>query len=940
MITKLTPTILSLTVLAVAVNASVAADAAEPSKGEKLFALKVKLLFAEKCIACHGDDPDEIAGGFDMRSREALLKGGEGFEDEVVISGKGEQSFLYVVTTRSEEGYEMPPKEAERLTQEQQWWIRDWINGGAPWPDEKRVSEIYDQYAEGITWPTSGGLSDDWTKRKYKPEDLWAWKPLRKAESGNGKAENGSGVIDELVGARLEEAGVQAAPRADRRTLFRRATFDLLGLPPKPADVETFVKDERADDVVFGELIDRLLANKHYGEQWGRHWLDVVRYADSSGFANDWERPNAWRYRDYVIRAFNNDKPYDQFVREQLAGDELAAKQKAESGEPDEDDAHTTELQIAAGFLRMGPWEHTGMSVAKVTRQQFLDDVTDTVGQVFLGHALQCCRCHDHKFDPIPTQDYYSFQAIFATTQFAEVDAAWLPGENLSGMEEDRRYLQMKNKANSQVLAELSQKKSENQRKWFEENGLPYKSVAEAKKAKAPKEHLPPNNLLKTPNEFGQDRIGRKWQQRFPWEFDRYKPIAFSVYSGRTEYVNNASKRFLKPERPSKKGELQQTFILTGGDPFAAAAEVQPAPLSAVPGSLDFEMPTELSGRRLALADWMTGPQNTLTARVMVNRIWQYHFGRGIAGNPNNFGATGKKPTHPKLLDWLAGEFIRSGWSVKHMHRVIMTSETYRRSTLHTNPKSLAEKDPNHELYAAFQPRRLEAEELRDATLAVSGELNPELGGIPIRPDMNLEAALQPRMIMGTFAPSYVPNPKPEDRNRRSIYALKLRGHRDPMMETFNQPGPDKSCELRDTSTISPQALTLLNSDETNDRALAFAADVLKKTDDDESAVEAVFARAFGRPPNTDELAATLNHWQSMERVQSKLTFKPREFPTEVVREASEENTGESFTFTEKLFVYEDYIHDLQPHKVDAKTRALADVCLAILNSNEFVFVY
>ena len=291
------------------------------------------------------------------------------------------------------------------------------------------------------------------------------------------------------------------------------------------------------------QLIDQLLNSPHYGEQWGRHWLDAVRYADSSGFANDWERPNTWRYRDYVIRAFNNDKPFDEFIREQIAGDEIVAQRKAEGRKPDNSKATDAELLIAAGFLRMGPWEHTGMSVAKVTRQLFLDDVTDSVGQVFLAHALQCCRCHDHKFDPIPTEDYYSFQAVFATTQFAEVDTNWLADENQSGMEEDRRYHQMRQQANNRMLGVLSKKKEVNDQKWFEEQGLPYKTRAEAKQADAPKEHFPPNNLLKTPDDFGQDRIGRKWQLRFPWELDRYSPIAFTVYSGKTPPMRSVASR-------------------------------------------------------------------------------------------------------------------------------------------------------------------------------------------------------------------------------------------------------------------------------------------------------------------------------------------------------------------------------------------------------------
>lgn len=902
------------------------ANGQEPTSSEKLFALKVRPLLAEKCLSCHGQEPHRLEGGFDLSTRARLLEGGDSFGDTVVVSGDAELSALYAMVRRLEPDFEMPPKESEKLTEEQAWWIRDWINGGAPWPDEKRVAEIYDRYAEGITWKTRGGLSEDWTKRKYKSEDLWAYQPLSKDSADRLQGLQGGEPIDVFISDRLKRAQLLPAGSADRQTLIRRATFDLLGLPPKPEDVTAFVEDTRSDDLAYQALVDRLLDSPQYGEQWGRHWLDVVRYADSSGFANDWERPNAWRYRDYVIRSFNTDKPYDEFVREQLAGDEISD--------------HDSEKLIAAGFLRMGPWEQTGMSVAKVTRQLFLDDVTDSVGQVFLAHALQCCRCHDHKFDPIPTQDYYAFQAVFATTQFAEIDADWLPVENLTGMEEDRSYHALRIKETNRMLAALSTLKAENERQWFEQQGLSYKTRAEAKAARAPKEHFPPNNLLTTPDQFGQDRIGRKWQTRFPWEMDRYKPIAYTVFSGNTKLPKNVTSRLFPPEKRDLDARPQQTFILTGGDVFAASTEVSPAALSAVPGGLDFQVPQKMTGRRAALADWIVSPENTLTARVMVNRIWQYHFGKGIAGNPNNFGTTGKKPTHPQLLDWLAAEFIRNKWSIKHMHRVIMMSETYRRSGQHADPERLAKIDSDQQLYATFVPRRLEAEELRDAMLAVSDELNPASGGIPIRPDMNMEAALQPRMIMGTFAPSYVPNPKPADRNRRSIYALKLRGQRDPLMETFNQPGSDKSCEIRDSSTISPQALTLLNGDETNDRALAFAASVRRNAASDMDAIAAIYLRAYGRLPVRSETAAALKFWQSMETVQSQLDFKPRQYPTEVVRHASEENTGEPFTFTERLFAYEDYVHDLQLHEVDAKTRALADICLAVFNSNEFVFVY
>ncbi|MDF1859563.1 MAG: PSD1 and planctomycete cytochrome C domain-containing protein [Verrucomicrobiales bacterium] len=904
----------------------VLSGAEEVTRGEKLFALHVKPLFAEKCNACHGDEPDKIKGEFDMRTREAMLKGGDYFAEDVLIPGKGEESYLYLTTTRSEEDYEMPPKAADALTEEQQWWIRDWITEGAPWPGDERVSQIQEKYAEGVQVTTSKALSEDWANRRYKPEDLWAYQPLVRPEvpgvEGN--------AIDAFIGRRLSDFGLPPAPEAEPRILIRRATFDLLGLPPLPVEVNEFLAAwERGREKAWSDLIDRLLASPHYGEQWGRHWLDVVRYADSSGYANDYERPNTWRYRDYVIRSFNGDKPYDQFIREQIAGDEITKRKDPEA-------------LIATGFLRMGAWEHTGMSVAKVTRQLFLDDVTDSVGQVFLAHALQCAKCHDHKFDPVPTRDFYSMQAIFSTTQFAEVDSEWLPDENLNGMKEDRELHQRRIKDNNERNAFAKKRKQFYEAKWFKEQGLPYQSSDEARKAGLKGDQLPSGKLYEKPEEFGMATIGKKWGNRFSWEMDRYKPVSFTVYNGKTPQPKGSYGRLLIPDDPMKAGELEQTAILGGGDPFSPTEPVQPGVLSSVPGGLDYMIPDSVDGRRTALANWISDAENTLTARVMVNRIWQYHFGKAIAGNPNNFGATGKKPTHPELLDWLAAEFIEQGWSLKAMHRTIMKSAAYRRSPNHPDPTLFGEKDPERAHYAIFTPRRLAAEELRDSMLLVSGELNREAGGIPIRPDVNLEAALQPRMIMGTFAPSYVPNPKPEQRNRRTIYAHKTRGQCDPFLEVFNQPGPDLSCEMRDSSNITPQVFTLFNSEESMDRAIAFANRVLKEREGRpaEAAIQRAFKLAYGRDPIAEEMADALAHWKEMTEVQEKNSIPPREYPTEVIREATDENTGEPFSFDEKLRVYEEYVHDLQPHEVDARTRAFADLCLALLNSNEFVYVY
>ena len=821
-----------------------------------------------------------------MRTLDGLLGGGDSEKPSLVVDD-ALSSPLYLAVTREHEDdwTAMPPKENDKLTPEQISYIKQWINAGALWPDDKRITAILKESnpwgePDGVQVETSGGLDDSWTNRSYDPADLWSYRPIKRPKLPS----SSSNPIDAFINARLPE-GLAPAPLADSATLIRRATFGLTGLPPSPAEIDAYLSESGPD--VFKNLIEKLLASPHYGEQWARHWLDVVRYADSSGFANDFERPNAWRYRDYVIRSLNNDKPYDQFVREQIAGDEI--------------NSNKIENKIAVGFLRMGPWEQTGMAVARVTRQFFLDDVTDSVGQVFLGHALQCARCHDHKFDPIPTRDYYSMQAIFANTQFAEVNAAFQPNENTDGFEVHKKYHQFRNDENKAMLAAL------------------------------PKERV-------TPNDFGRERLGRKWDILFSWGFDRYLPIAYTVYNGKTRLDRNVNRRRFRPSDPMGKGVLEQSAILTGGDLFSPGEKVVPAVLSAV--GLKARIPEGIKGRRLALANWIVHKDNPLTARVIVNRVWQYHFGRGLVGNPNNFGATGKKPTHPELLDWLASEFIDNGWSLKQLHRIIMSSETYRRASAHPNVEKLSRLDSGSNSYAVFLPRRLAAEELRDAMLAVSGELNRKPGGIPARPDMNLEAALQPRMIMGTFAPSYIPDVKPEQRNRRSIYALKLRGQRDPFMTTFNQPGFDKSCELRDSSNVTPQVFSLFNSEESADRALAFSVRILNEVRDDNEAVQRAFRLAFGRVPHKFEIDAALQLWKVASKEQVSRNPMPRTYPTEVLRTANEENTGQTFTFREKLFEYQDYQPDLQPHQVDARTRGLADLCLALLNANEFLYVY
>ena len=898
------------------------------TEGDKLFALKVKPLLEQKCFSCHNDE--DLKGDLVLTSREDMLLGGE-TSDEVLIPGNAAESLMYIATTWEDEDYEMPPKEADRLTEEQTWLIRDWINAGAPWVSEEDIGTIEQRYAEGVVAQTSGGLDEAWTNRRYEVENLWAYQPVVDPEipAHSGK----SHPVDAFIERKLYHVGLEAAPLADRRTLIRRATYDLIGLPPTPEEVEAFVRDGSSDDRAFQKVVDRLLDDPRYGEQWGRHWLDVVRYADSAGFSNDYERPSAWRYRDYVIRSFNQDKPFDQFIVEQVAGDEW--------------DPENPEALLATGFLRMGPWEHTSMSVARITRQQYLDDVTDSVGQVFLSHPLQCARCHDHKFDPIPTKDYYRIQAVFATTQFADRKVPFQDFETLTGFEE-REVMGKRIEYFANMRDELDAKAAKAREDWCKEMGIPVGTRRELVKLGIPDEKLPPRYYGLTYAELGIRKVGEKNVRRTTFEMKKFEPYAMTVYSGLSPPSPPISGRMaLMPDDPMAKGNRETTHILTGGDPFAYAEEVTPGVLSALPDSNDTlevtafnRVPQTTEGRRLAFAKWLASPKNSLVPRSMVNRIWHYHFGRGIVDTPNNFGGMGGKPTHPELLDYLTSRFLESGWSVKAMHRLIMSSEAYRRSTSYRNRELLAEKDPLGISFAVFMPRRLSAEEVRDSMLYVSGELSPIIGGLPARPDINMDVALQPRHVMGSYAASYEPSQHPEQRNRRSVYTKKIRGLRNPFLEVFNQPSPDESCEARQSSTVTPQVFSLFNGEDALYRSVATAIDLLEGNRNRTAVIQELFQRAYGRKPTQSDMKRCLEHWAKMEERHRNLEFHPREFPRKVKRSGVEEMSGEAFEFTEVLFGFDNYVADPGLAEVDVETRALADICLVVFNSNEFMYVY
>ncbi len=873
------------------------------AEARRLFATEVKPLLQKKCFGCHGDG-DELESGFDMRTRRGMLRGGE--IGPALVPGDADKSALYNAVLRTGD-LVMPPKDRNKLMTDEIALLRRWIEAGAP-------------------WDSPGADDDRWSK--YEPEDLWAFQPIKKPvipvdDLDVSQVEN---TIDAFIVARLRAAGVSPAATADHRTLIRRATYDLTGLPPTADEIEAFVADERPD--AFERLVDRLLASPRYGERWGRHWLDVVRYADTAGFSNDYERPNAWRYRDYVIRSFNADKPYNRFAIEQLAGDELYDMQL--ESDP--------ELLIAAGYLRMGPWEQTGMSVKAVTRQHFLDDVTNSVGVTFLAMGLRCARCHDHKFDPIPTRDYYRMQAIFSPVQFADREVPYQSVENTSHFAEGEKRAQLLLDEAEGVRAAINKKRRDALTAFLAERGI--KDVKEL-----PAEERPKRHYGLTPLEMGMEKIYAKRRDYFQRELKRFEPFAMGVYNGpANNYVSNRVVQKMEPFGENARAD--EVFVLTGGALNSPAEKVEPGTMTAVavysddPSSQWGAIPGDLRGRRLALAQWIASERNPLTARVIVNRVWQYHFGNGIAQNANNFGKMGKKPTHPELLDWLAADFIEQGWSIKQLHRLIMTSATYQRSADYDDIEQLQRVDPSNDLLAHFPPRRLTAEELRDSMLAASGELNLEMGGPGIYPEIHWEVALQPRHIMGSVAPAYQPSRTPDQRNRRTIYAFIYRTLPDPMLEVFNQPGSEVSCERRDETTVTPQVFSLLNGQAVHNRALALANRVAQSYDDLQEQVSAAFRLVFGREPSEEELERCVSHVRRMTEHHRSREPSAAKMPTKVTRAMIEELTGEAYTWDEELDVMNDYVPDLSRADVGPATRALADLCLVLLNSNEFVYVY
>ena len=886
-------------------------------QAEKLFIEKIQPAFEDKCVGCH--NATSPISNFNLETREGMLKGGR--RGPSIVSGDAAKSLVFATVegNRALDMPPMPPGKSNRLADDLVQAFRQWIDAGAPWTEKKSADAKSSNDVKKPKW-------------NYLAEDVWAFQPMKRypvPTEGINPAQVQT-PVDAFVLQKLNEKGLKPAPQADRVALLRRATFDLTGLPPTPADVDAFLNDKAVTSKAFEKVVERLLASPDYGERWGRHWLDVVRYADTGGGSNDYERPAAWRYRDYVIRSFNQDKPYDQFIIEQLAGDEL--------------DSTKPENLIATGYLRMGPWEHTGMSVEAVTRQEWLDDITHTTGTAFTGLTMNCAKCHDHKFDPIPTKDYYRLQAVFATTRFAERPAAFLPVENRSDAERVIAQLQWKVGRLEAKHNNVQEALGVKSRPVGANVGMAVDTPSAApvlQDASPPPDAAPPRAKADAQQGLKQVDRGAGGVEAFELE---------KAYRRRLEYAKKGLQRFdslaYSVTNDEAKKPLEETFVLVGGSLSSPGEKVAPgvptAPLMSnkdAAGSTDYKVPTTATGRRLALAKWIASPSNVLTARVMVNRIWQYHFGSGLVESSNNFGKLGKRPSHPELLDWLALQFVDNKWSIKQMHRAMMLSATYQRAAQHPDIEAVRKIDSDNRLVAYISPRRMEAEELRDSMLLISGELNREAGGPGTFPEINLDLAAQPRLIQGTVAPAWEPSPTRAERNRRSIYTFQQRSLINPLVEVFNGASLNESCERRRESTVAPQVFNLFNSQFSYDTALAFANRLEGMATDRAKQIETAFRLAYQRRPSERELKQALQHVAAMTR-HHNLVKPPKPSPLKpVMQSINSELTGENFQFEEESN-FENYERNLHPSQVKPSTRALAELCLILFNSNEFVYIY
>ena len=797
-----------------------AAAAAQDNNDRHAIGVRASKIIADNCVGCHGGLIKNA--GLDLRKIDTILKGGE--RGAAVSPGNPDLSRLYRQITH-QEGPHMPP--GKKLADADIAALKLWIERGVPYVDivDQKESEARAALAKLEDRPITPA------ERKW-----WAFqKVARPALPAPANAAWGRNAVDKFLLAAMEKKSLTPSPQADKRSLARRAYLDLTGLPPTPAELKEFLDDSRPE--AFDKLVEKLLDSPHYGERWARHWLDIVRFSDSGGFEYDRERDNAWRYRDYVIRAFNNDKPYDRFVKEQLAGDELYPG--------------SVEARVATGYLRLGVENNIK---TEQTRMDELDDIVVTTANSLLGVTVGCARCHNHKFDPIPQKDYYRMQAVFFGTKAEERPLATEAElakhkEALKAIEELQKPIRKQMRAIEQPTRDkiIAKRKAELPEYMRVALATPMAKRTEGQKLNA-------NQVEKTLESIREEdlvaempplaRAKRELLEAQLEDLNRQKPKLETAMA-----MTEASR------------EAPASYFLHRGNIGQKGSQVGPGVLSvAYDGEWKFPAPpadAKTSFRRAGFAEWVTSPENPLTARVMVNRIWQNHFGEGIVRTPSNFGKMGERPTHPELLDYLADEFVKSGWSIKHIHRLIMQSEAYRMASddIEANRKV----DGDNRLVWRMPRRRVEGEVIRDAVLAVAGTLDRSVGGPAVFP--YIDPVLFQSSSKRTWNGKAVNDPSTY---RRSVYVFSKRTIPLPMLETFDRPDTMSSCARRNRSTIAPQALILMNNEFIGTQAKHFAQRLEKEAGADTSAqVKLAYELALARPPRPDEVSKAVAFIQS-----------------------------------------------------------------------------
>jgi Protein of unknown function (DUF1553)/Protein of unknown function (DUF1549)/Planctomycete cytochrome C len=789
---------------------------AQPAAGDAEYYTKtVRPVLEKNCFACHSHAAKKAKGGLMLDSHDALVKGG--VTGAAFDSRHPEQSLIAKAIGYEDEDLRMPPK--GKLADADRAILDAWLKRGAPFAGE-------------IKHTKSGGITDE-------DRNWWAYRPVVAVEPAPvADARWNADPIDRFLYARLAREGLRPTAPADRASLLRRVTFDLIGLPPTPEEIDAFVRDR--DPKAFETRVDKLLASPRYGERMARRWLDLARYGESDGFRLDAYRSSAWRYRDWVIAAFNRDMPYDEFVREQLAGDQIR---------PDDRDA-----RIATGFLAGGIYEYNQSDVRDQCNNM-VNELVDLTGDVFLAQGIGCAKCHDHKFDPILQKDYFRLRAFFEPTIVLQEADVSTPAER----EAYERKLAAWREATKQIREEIEVFEIPHRKTVTSYLIGRFPKDVQPIFAKSAKERSPYEQQIVTLASRQIDYFMEHLDARLTKaaDKDRYKEL----------HQQLAKFDALKPEPLPRAHLVRDVGSVAPPTQFGKRSEtVAPGYLTVIDPGLASVTPTETStGRRRALADWIASPTNPLTARVLVNRIWQQHFGRGLTASTSDFGRLGAQPTHPELLDWLADTFVKDGWSIKKLHRRIVISAAYRQATASAAAEMALKKDPENLLLWRGSTRRLEAEQIRDALLAVTGKLDVAAGGPSVEP----------------MAP------------RRSIYIKIRRNTHDPMLDVFDWPEGITSTAERNVTTTASQALLMLNSDFMRTQAAALAHRVEK--DEPDARIDRLFRLLFGR-------------------------------------HATDEERSRCATFLE------DQATRL-PAGADRNHAVLVDLCLTLLNANEFLYV-